>query len=510
MPSGKKRQSRDRYKPKEVNLVTARSAAYADVAALSRGQSAEKYAKTRAKRARNKVLSTAFGIVMIAALAAIATTVGVYKLILEPHFNANIQTRPGEASMTDFTNEIYEDLFEAPDDPMDPFFILLIGVDNEGINDLPRSDTLILVYVDPGQRKVAMISIPRDLYVPIAGYGKTKINAAYAYGEMEHNEYLAGRRERDNSGPALCIRTVQELCGIEIAYFAEVNFGSFIQLVDKLGGVYVDVPVPISDPEAGPSVLSAGPQVLNGEQALTFVRSRRFVIGDYQRQANQRTFLQALAKQILQGDPASIYKSVDSLTEMIYSNTSMSVLVDLAMAFQGLQETDIYTYTVPSHPDFFDEISYLILEENNWRGLIVSVANGEFPDAIDYGLTIDHMGKAPEEYQPGDATAVNRGGILSFEQCQGFVVDVRNGWGTKGAATAVSDMLNLVGYQQGAVGNTNSFVYQETLVIYKDEADRPAAEDIVMRLGYGRVIPSAGRYQFEGNILVIVGGDFPH
>jgi hypothetical protein len=87
-------------------------------------------------------------------------------------------------------------------------------------------------------------------------------------------------------------------------------------------------------------------------------------------------------------------------------------------------------------------------------------------------------------------------------------VDVRNGYGTPGAATSVSDMLALAGYKQGEIGNANTLVYKETLIIYRGDEDRQAALDIKARLGYGRVIPSMERYSFEGNLLVVVGGDF--
>jgi hypothetical protein len=277
-----------------------------------------------------------------------------------------------------------------------------------------------------------------------------------------------------------------------------------------LGGVFIDVPVAISDRNAGPVDIAPGPQILNGEQALTFVRSRNFPSVDYQRQANQRTFLQALAKQILSANPVIIKNSVESIAQMTYSNMTMSQIIDLALAFEGLEESDIHTYTVPSYPTMIDKISYLIVEEDYWRPMINSIAAGEFPDPADFNLTSDILGTTPDGYNDHTETLSDNGGIFTPEQCASFVVDVRNGWGVKGAATAVSDLLNLAGYQQGEVSNANSFVYHQTLIIYKDEAARPAAEDIFLRLGYGRIISSSGRYNFDGNVLVIVGEDFPH
>jgi hypothetical protein len=90
-----------------------------------------------------------------------------------------------------------------------------------------------------------------------------------------------------------------------------------------------------------------------------------------------------------------------------------------------------------------------------------------------------------------------------------YVVDVRNGCGTDGCATSVSDMLALAGYRHGEIGNANSFVYDTTLVIYQDDARKAAAEDIRKRLGYGKLVSSEGRYTFAGDVLVVVGDDFP-
>ena len=504
----------DRSSSRSTSRANARTADHSadleEIASVSRSRSAKKYSQTRTKRSRSRIIGTVFAVILAIALVAIAAAIGIYKMIIEPGLNENLQTANGSGIATDFSDDIYNGLIAPPAGDIDPFYILLIGVDNDADFDYHRSDTLILVYVDPVAKKIAMLSIPRDLYVQIPGYGKDKINAAYSLGEKEHYEFLNGTRATDNRGHALCMRTVQDLCGIEISYFAEVSFGDFIQLVDSIGGVYVDVPLPINDPDAGPSVLSAGPQLLSGEQSLTFVRSRDYLIGDYQRQANQRTFLRALAQQVLKGDPISIINSVESLTKTVYTNMSMDDIIKLALTFRGLEGSDIYTYTVPSYPDGWGGVSYIVMQENNFRGLMNSIANGEFPDAADYDLYDDSLGVVPDEYKTPGVSVSDKGGVLGYGQCQAFVVVVKNGWNIKGSAKAVSDMLVQAGYQRGEVGDASESTYQETLIVYKNESDRPAAEDIAMRLGFGKVIPSEGQYQVDGNILVIIGGDFPH
>ncbi|MCL2339881.1 MAG: LCP family protein [Actinomycetia bacterium] len=502
----KKPLSKSYSRPAEVNLISARSAAYGDAAALSRDFSADNYARQRARRSRAKTIRTVIMVVFLAAVVAFCGALAVYKLILEPRWN-DAMHMDASGNVTDFSSGVYEGIYTPPVDNS-PFYVLLLGLEDYQTNDVGRTDTIILVRVDPGKKQIAMISIPRDLRVSIPGNGSNKINSAYTWGEIQHTNFTLGHASTDNSGVALAVQTVSQFAGVDIAYSVLVDFNGFKDLVNAMGGVTVDVPVRIDDPEAGDMVIEPGVQTLNGDQAMCFVRSRRFPNGDYQRQADQRTFLQALATQILSSDPATIVAAVDSLTQITHTNMTVNEIMGLATTFRGLQASDIHTYTVPATSQDIDGISYEVVQQSAWQSLIGQINAGNLPSTADAGLSDYHMGVTPDGYAVTNGSSDN-GGILDGAQCAQFVVDVRNGWGIKGAATSVSDMLAMAGYQPGEVGNTASMVYQETLVIYQNDADRPAAEDIVARLGYGRVVQSS-YYNFTGNILVVVGGDFPH
>jgi LCP family protein required for cell wall assembly len=120
-----------------------------------------------------------------------------------------------------------------------------------------RSDTIMLLHLEGG--KAQMLSIPRDLYVPIAGTGEShKINAAY------------------NGGPTRLVDTVTESLGIPVDRYMEVDFVSFAGLVDGLGGITIDFPHPAQDVESGLYVTETGPVKLDGDQALAYVRSRHY------------------------------------------------------------------------------------------------------------------------------------------------------------------------------------------------------------------------------------------
>ncbi|MEU4314777.1 LCP family protein [Nocardia sp. NPDC024068] len=139
----------------------------------------------------------------------------------------------------------------------------------------PRTDTIILVHIPPSGR-TTLVSLPRDSYVSIPGYGQDKLNAAFAFG-----------------GAPLLTQTVETATGLRIDHYAEIGFAGFAGVVDALGGIDLCVPQAINDPLAGLDI-PAGCQELNGPQALGFVRTRATALADIDRMNNQRLFLSAL------------------------------------------------------------------------------------------------------------------------------------------------------------------------------------------------------------------------
>lgn len=168
-------------------------------------------------------------------------------------------------------NHIHINDLGAPAPPGAPLTILAVGSDTRDLGQGgsaafgsaqsvtgQRSDTIMLVRVVPATSSLAILSIPRDLLVPIAGLGTTRINAAF------------------NTGPDLLVSTVQKDLGITVNHFMVVNFYSFTQISDAIGGVYQYFPTPARDFYSGLSVAHAGCVLLKGSQALGFVRSREY------------------------------------------------------------------------------------------------------------------------------------------------------------------------------------------------------------------------------------------
>ncbi|MDR7299849.1 LCP family protein [Haloactinomyces albus] len=198
-----------------------------------------------------------------------------------------------------------------------------------------RTDTMMLVHIPAGQGQPSLISLPRDSSVPIAGHGRGKLNAAFAYG-----------------GPKLLVQTVETITGVHLDHYAEIGLGGFAELVNAVGGVEMCLDEPLRDPKAGID-LAAGCQHLDGAQALGFVRSRAFAEGDLQRVENQRKLLGALIGKVT--SPATLFNPLRMFplisgigdTFLIDNNDHIWHLAWLAWTMNDISSGQGITTTVP-------------------------------------------------------------------------------------------------------------------------------------------------------------------
>ncbi|WP_214847255.1 LCP family protein [Exiguobacterium sp. s193] len=193
---------------------------------------------------------------------------------------------------------------------------LLLGVDQRG-NAAGRSDTIIVVTVDPASGKSKMLSIPRDLKTEIVGNGSNdKINHAYAFG-----------------GPDMAIDTVENLLDIRIDYFAEINLDGFTDLVDAVDGVRVQNDIDFSVYELQ---FPKGQLDLNGEEALAYARMRYDdPRGDFGRQIRQRQVVQAVADKLTEDFSLSRFNDVlGVLGENVKTNVPFPVVRKIALNYR--------------------------------------------------------------------------------------------------------------------------------------------------------------------------------
>ncbi len=243
-----------------------------------------------------------------------------------------------------------------------PFYVMLIGSDSRG-DDQGRSDTNIVVRVDPNSKQLTFISIPRDTAIEIPGYGVQKFNAAYQF-----------------DGAAGAVKAADELLGIHISHYASIDFDATVELVDSLGGVDVDVPMAINDANAGGQV-PQGMQHLNGEQALIFARSRSFANGDFQRTEDQRLLMEALVTKLQSTSAPQLAQAVDNVAKYVQTDMSASDILSYARDFQ---DSDVTTYSamLPSSMVDVDGVSYVQCDVPTLKQMMQVVDDGGDPSTV--------------------------------------------------------------------------------------------------------------------------------
>jgi len=264
-----------------------------------------------------------------------------------------------------------------PEQPDKRTSILVLGSDERKGETASRSDTIILVTIDPNLNKVAVVSIPRDTRVTLSNGEVAKINAAYAYG-----------------GPEGSIKAVEKLMGIPVDYYVELNFEGFAKVVDTLGGVTINVPQRMYKPTEGIN-LYPGLQRLNGSQALAFVRYRDYQLGDIDRAGKQQQFLVALADEVLQ--PSTIPKLPAIIKEArpyLDTNMGLTTMLKLASWAPKFTAESVVSQTLPGY--FYDQVgadnqllqSYWIADKNSINGLIDKMLDGQTVAVVQEGSVV--------------------------------------------------------------------------------------------------------------------------
>lgn len=209
--------------------------------------------------------------------------------------------------------------------------VLLLGIGGPGHDGPDLTDTILLASIDPVNNKTALLSIPRDLWVKIPGNGSQKINAAYPDGKSESKAKTLSGKEKD--GLNLLDQTLEPVLGIPIHYHAVVDFAAFKDTVDALGGVNVNVTDQLYDPSIAwenhnsPVIARPGAQVMHGQQALLYARSRE-TSSDFARAQRQRQLLLAVKDKALSlgtfSNPVKISNLLSSLSNNVYTDFSLN------------------------------------------------------------------------------------------------------------------------------------------------------------------------------------------
>ncbi|HEX6034515.1 MAG TPA: LCP family protein [Anaerolineales bacterium] len=213
--------------------------------------------------------------------------------------------------------------------------ILIIGLDfrdwvaGEGA---PRSDTMIVLTVDPLTKQAGILSIPRDLWVNIPGFGYGRINMAYFHGEG--NKLPGG-------GPELARKTVEQLLGVPIQYYAQVDFYAFVEFIDMIGGIeiYNDENLrldPVGEGKDKIRLTCCGMRTLNGERALAYARFRKDKEGDIARANRQQKVILGIRNKVLSPENfpvlvAQAQQFYEKLSAGVHTNMPFDVALRLGV-----------------------------------------------------------------------------------------------------------------------------------------------------------------------------------
>jgi len=327
--------------------------------------------------------------------------------------------------------------------------ILVMGIDQRQHEDGPwRTDTMLMLTLEPVTMSGGMLSIPRDLWVPIPGYEEGRINTAHYIGEID--DYPGG-------GPALAVETVRYNLGIPIHHYARVNFTAFEEMVDLIGGIDIDVPDEINDPtypdEAygyDPLYIPAGEQHFDGEMALKYARTRHTTGGDFDRARRQQQVLMAIFEKVTRLDMlpklASQAPSMwRTLQDSVVTNLTLKEIIALArLASQVDSEHIRYGVIDENYTQFW--------ETPDGQQVLVPLRN-RMRELRDYLFTSD--APMPEEESSSAARLKDEAATIA----------VLNGTLTTGLAGSVSERLQQEGLRVEHIGNADRSDVVQSLVI---------------------------------------------
>ena len=318
--------------------------------------------------------------------------------------------------------------------------ILVMGIDRRPTETCPcRSDTMMLATLDPKTATAGIITIPRDLYVPIPGVGENRINTALFYGAL--NKYPGG-------GPALAKKTVEYNFGRPVHYYVIVDFSGFRKVVDTLGGIDINVPKAIDDPEYPTEDFgvmhvhfNAGMQHMNGEQALEYARTRH-ADSDFGRSKRQVQVLLAMRDKALRLD---ILPKLPSLIQSMW----------------GAVETDLKPTEVLALAQAAAKVKTENIKEAQIdQSMTVEYVTNTGADVLWFDRV--KVGQLMDQIIPQDSSTTDLSSKIKQEAAQ---ITVVNGTLTPQLAERTTKFLQTQGYQITAYGNADRFDYTKTILV---------------------------------------------
>jgi LCP family protein required for cell wall assembly len=388
--------------------------------------------------------------------------------------------------------------------PADVLASLGAGGDGGEVN----TDTMILLHIPDNGGQAVGVSIPRDSWVNIPGYQTNKINAAYADAKGTATKQLKAQgdtdaadieRKSNQAGAKELITTIQNLAGVHIDHYAEVNLYGFDQLSQAIGGVPVCLNHAVDDPMSGAN-FKAGYFSVEGVQALEFVRQRHNIPGgstDLQREARQQAFLASMAHKVLSAgtltSPTALQNLIGAIQKSITIDSGWN-LIDFASKMAGMSSGNLKFETVPTV-----NIDYWPSGKVNVGTNAVEVDPAQIAAFIrgETGTGTPPPSNVNSTTGPS-STNTPAGGNA------GTTVDVQNGSGVHNLASGVLSKLTKAGFGQGTTGN---IAPRSSSVIYFHAGQQDAANAVASALG-GKITVAQSPSVPSGHVWVYLGSRY--
>jgi LCP family protein required for cell wall assembly len=445
--------------PKLTNrpITPSPSVAHADKQPVAAAQTAEVESSARknskfrqaSKAKKTKPKLTKRWSFRVAASAAIVLLLTGGILTVTGFFNMN-KVFKGGASAVALQKDVNPNLLKGEGDGR--VNVLLLGRGGLGHEAPDLTDTIILASIDPVNKTATLLSLPRDLWVNVPGYGKMKINAAYSaakYRYLGKIDNKSNDKKAIQAGFSLVDQTVEDVLGVPIHYHVLVDFHAFKQSVDTVGGVKVNVPEDLYDAtmawenNRNPLLAKAGMQEFDGTRALMYVRSRKSS-SDFARSERQRAVLVALKDKVLTAgtlsNPVKITKLMNALGDNVQTDLNLNDM-----------------------PRLYEIVKNISSDKIQSVGLT---------DADNNFLTTGNIG--------GSSIVKPIAGLFKYDEIREFVrsklpdgyilkekanVMVLNGTSQSALANTVADNLKSYGYNISSIDNAPTDSYGQTVLV---------------------------------------------
>jgi LCP family protein required for cell wall assembly len=346
-----------------------------------------------------------------------------------------------------------------------------------------NTDSMMLVHIPADGSGASFVSLPRDTYVSIPGYGTGRLNSAYSHA---YNATEGSDAEKDSAGAQQLIQTVNQLSGLRIDHFAEINLLGFINLSNIVGGVQVNLCQATSDPYSGAN-FPAGVQTIGGADALKFVRQRHFLPNyDLDRVVRQQVYIAGMLRNVLSSNLLLDLGKQKAIVEQVGSSVTLDQglnIFDLAAQMQGVKPGDITFQTIPGlTPTRIDDADVLKPpSDKDVKTFFASLTATPAASSSSAAPT-----SAAPSMSPGDVT-----------------VSVLNGSGVSGAASTAATALTTAGFKASSGGNADR---TDTTTVQHHSGDDTAAALVAARVPGAAVTVDDSLP--AGTVQLVIGGDY--